>query len=79
MRFKTERHRTLTLNLSDDEMGLLEALARRKSMTKSAVLRQAVQIYQTVAARRETVPCVRCGGTGIEPGRSDAPQNKHGG
>ena len=41
-----ERKRTLTLNLSDEEMDLLEAVADRLGMSKSAVLRQAIRLYE---------------------------------
>lgn len=44
---RTERKRTLTLNLSDEEMAMLEALADKLGMSKSAVLRQAIRLYDT--------------------------------
>ena len=43
--------RTMTLNLTEDEMTALEELARRKDLTKTAVLRQALRLYQVVDAR----------------------------
>ena len=42
---KIERKRSLTLNLSDEEMSVLEALANKHGMSKSALLRQAVRLY----------------------------------
>ncbi|HEY4131978.1 MAG TPA: ribbon-helix-helix protein, CopG family [Gemmatimonadaceae bacterium] len=45
--------RTMTLNLTDAEMGALEELSRRKDLTKTAVLRQALRLYQTVETRIE--------------------------
>ena len=45
--------RTMTLNLTDAEMRVLEELSVRKDITKTAVLRQALRLYQTVEARVE--------------------------
>jgi hypothetical protein len=45
--------RTMTLNLTDAEMRALEELSRRKDLTKTAVLRQALRLYQTVETRIE--------------------------
>lgn len=45
--------RTMTLNLGDAEMAVLEDLASRKELTKTAVLRQALRLYQLVESRRE--------------------------
>jgi hypothetical protein len=45
--------RTMTLNLTDPEMQALEDLATRKDITKTAVLRQALRLYQMVDARVE--------------------------
>jgi predicted transcriptional regulator len=43
--------RTMTLNLSDEEMAVLDDLATRKDLTKTAVIRQALRLYQVVDAR----------------------------
>lgn len=43
--------RTMTLNLTDAEMSVLDALAMRKDLSKTALLRQALRLYQTVEAR----------------------------
>ncbi len=43
--------RTMTLNLTDAEMRVLEELSRQKDLTKTAVLRQALRLYQLVDAR----------------------------
>lgn len=43
--------KTMTLNLSDEEMTALESLAERKELSKTAVLRQALRFYQLVDAR----------------------------
>ena len=45
--------RTMTLNLSDEEMAALDALAEKKDLTKTAVLRQALRLYEMVTVRRE--------------------------
>lgn len=47
------KRRTMTLNLTDAEMAALEELARRKDLSKTALLRQALRLYQTVEARLE--------------------------
>jgi hypothetical protein len=43
--------RTMTLNLTDAEMRVLEELSAQKDLTKTAVLRQALRLYQLVAVR----------------------------
>jgi hypothetical protein len=43
--------KTMTLNLTDAEMQVLEALSTEKQMTKTAVLRQALRLYQLINAR----------------------------
>ncbi len=43
--------RTMSLNLTDAEMDVLEELARRKDLTKTAVIRQALRLYQLVDQR----------------------------
>ena len=45
--------RTMTLNLTDAEMSALDDLSARKDLTKTAVLRQALRLYQTVEIRIE--------------------------
>jgi len=45
--------RTMTLNLTDAEMRVLDDLSNRKDLTKTAVLRQALRLYQTIEARVE--------------------------
>lgn len=45
--------RTMTLNLTDAEMRALEDLSARKDLSKTAVLRQALRLYQTLDARVE--------------------------
>jgi predicted transcriptional regulator len=43
--------RTMTLNLTEAEMRALEDLAKKKDLTKTAVLRQAIRLYQMIEAR----------------------------
>lgn len=43
--------RTMTLNLTDQEMHLLEGLCSRKDISKTALLRQALRLYQIVDER----------------------------
>lgn len=45
--------KTMTLNLTDAEMVALGQLSDRKDLTKTAVLRQALRLYQAVDARVE--------------------------
>jgi hypothetical protein len=41
----------MTLNLTDPEMDVLDQLSVRKDLTKTAVLRQALKLYQMVSER----------------------------
>lgn len=43
--------RTMTLNLTDAEMAALEQLSIEKDLTKTAVIRQALRLYQMIQAR----------------------------
>lgn len=43
--------RTMTLNLTAPEMEALEALAQKKELSKTAVIRQALRLYQLIDAR----------------------------
>lgn len=43
--------KTMTLNLSEAEMRVLEELANKKDLSKTAVLRQALRLYQMVEER----------------------------
>jgi len=43
--------RTMTLNLTSAEMQALEELAQRKDLSKTAVIRQALRLYQLVDTR----------------------------
>jgi hypothetical protein len=40
--------RTMTLNLTDQEMVALENLSNQKDLSKTAILRQALRLYQLV-------------------------------
>jgi hypothetical protein len=43
--------KTMTLNLTEAEMEALEKLSQRKDLSKTAVLRQALRLYQLVDHR----------------------------
>jgi len=43
--------RTMTLNLTPAEMEALDTLARKKDLSKTAVIRQALRLYQLVDIR----------------------------
>lgn len=45
--------RTMTLNLSDREMEILELLADEKGLSKTQLVRQALRLYQSVVERLE--------------------------
>jgi len=50
-RSKMLEKRTMTLNLTPAEMEVLEGIARRKDVSKTAVIRQALRLYQLVDVR----------------------------
>jgi hypothetical protein len=43
----------MTLNLTDAEMRVLEELSAKKDLTKTALLRQALRLYQMIETRME--------------------------
>lgn len=43
----------MTLNLTDAEMDVLEELSVKKDLSKTALIRQALRLYQLVEARLE--------------------------
>ncbi len=45
------KKRTMTLNLTEPEMQALEELTRRKELSKTAVIRQALRLYLAVDTR----------------------------
>ena len=46
--------RQMTLMLSDKEMSVLDQLSERRGMTKTALVRQALRLYQSVTERLES-------------------------
>ena len=46
-----ERNRTMTLNLSDREMATVERLAAEQELTKTALIRAALRLYDMVNHR----------------------------
>jgi hypothetical protein len=45
--------RTMTLNLTDREMQVLDELFAKKGLNKTALMRQALRLYQAVDTRLE--------------------------
>lgn len=45
--------RTMTLNLTEREMQVLDDLCARKGLNKTALMRQALRLYQAVDTRLE--------------------------
>jgi len=45
--------RTMTLNLTEQEMAVIEELCEKKGLSKTALLRQAIRLYQVIDARIE--------------------------
>lgn len=45
--------KTMTLNLTDREMQVLDELCLKKGLNKTALMRQALRLYQTVDTRLE--------------------------
>ncbi len=43
--------KTMTLNLTDQEMKALEELSSQKDLSKTAILRQALRLYQLIDLR----------------------------
>jgi len=43
--------RTMTLNLTDEEMNALDALSNRYDMSKTAIVRKALRMYQMIDSR----------------------------
>ena len=43
--------KTMTLNLTDQEMRVLEQLSAQKDLRKTAILRQALRLYQLIDMR----------------------------
>ena len=46
--------RQMTLMLSDKEMGVLDQLSEQRGMSKTALVRQALRLYQSVIERIES-------------------------
>jgi hypothetical protein len=48
---RTMAKRTMTLNLTDEEMRVLDDLCAKKGLNKTALLRQALRLYQAIDVR----------------------------
>lgn len=49
----TASTKTMTLNLSESDMAVIDALAEKKGLTKTSLVKQALRLYQTVDVRLE--------------------------
>lgn len=47
------KKRTMTLNLNEKEMNVLEVLSVEKGLSKTQLMRQALRLYQSVSDRLE--------------------------
>ena len=45
------KQKTLTLNLSEEEMSALESLAMQKAVSKTAILKSAIKLYYVINFR----------------------------
>jgi predicted transcriptional regulator len=45
--------KTMTLNLTDEEMNSLDELSQRYDMSKTAIVRKALRMYQVIDARMQ--------------------------
>lgn len=61
---------TMTLNLPEREMDVLDKLAEEKDMSKSAVMRQALRLYQLISIRTKNGETMSFSG---DDGRSKRP------
>jgi len=43
--------KTMTLNLTEKEMQVIEKLAQEKDLSKTALIRQAIRMYQIIETR----------------------------
>jgi len=43
--------KTMTLNLTEPEMSVLEEMAKKKDLSKTGVIRQALRLYQMMEVR----------------------------
>jgi hypothetical protein len=49
----TTPKKAMTLNLTDQEMAVLEKMCDKKELSKTALIRQALRLYQLVDTRTE--------------------------
>lgn len=45
--------KAMTLNLTDQEMAVLEKMCKKKELSKTALIRQALRLYQLVDTRMD--------------------------
>ena len=51
MNFPPQKMKTMTLNMPEREFEFLEEMAARKDVSKTAIMRQAFRLYQTIDKR----------------------------
>lgn len=63
------RHRkcTMTLNLSEEEMRVVEDLATKKDFSKTQLIRQALRLYQQIEVRQARGECLMLSRPGKMP------------
>lgn len=45
--------KTMTLNIRDEEMAAIEAMCLEHEMSKTALIKQALRVYQLISARQK--------------------------
>ena len=50
----SQSKKTMTLNLTDSEMKVLEDLSAKKDLSKTSLLRQALRLYQLIEGRLDS-------------------------
>ncbi len=49
------KKRTMTINLNDAEMSILEDICDKKGLSKTALIRQAIRLYQSLDTRIDAI------------------------
>lgn len=45
------KKRTMTINLNDSEMSILEEICDKKGLSKTALVRQSIRLYQSIDSK----------------------------
>ena len=59
-KFPKANKKTMTLNITEQEMVILEKLAGEKGVTKTALIRQALRLYQTIDEKLKNGEDISC-------------------